>query len=174
MKKILIYHNPNWSKSKNSLRILEDLNIDYEVINYLKDPPSIDDLKIISKKLNLRPKQFIRKGEKDFLNNSINCFIDDDTKLFELMNMYPKIIERPIILINEKGCIGRPPENIYKIIWIYFVQFFLPRNIPKQSQKLFLPNVQLDLSQETIQQKYLVQALSIMAYNQFETDHIYY
>ncbi len=98
------------------MRILEDLNIDYEVINYLKDPPSIDDLKIISKKLNLRPKHFIRKGEKDFLNNSINCFIDDDTKLFELMNMYPKIIERPIILINEKGCIGRPPENIYKII----------------------------------------------------------
>ena len=100
----------------NSLRILEKSNKDFEIIYYLKNPPSVEDLKNISGILNLRPKKFVRKKEQDFLKNKIGSIIENDNELFKLMNQYPKIIERPIILIGNKGCIGRPPDNILKII----------------------------------------------------------
>ena len=116
MEKIIIYHNPGWNKSRNSLRILEKSNKDFEIIYYLKNPPSVEDLKNISGILNLRPKKIVRKKEQDFLKNKIGSVLENDNELFKLMNQYPKIIERPIILIGNKGCIGRPPDNILKII----------------------------------------------------------
>ena len=67
-------------------------------------------------RLNCEPKDIIRKGEKDFKENNIADIVDNKDLLISKMNQFPKIIERPIIIINNKAVIGRPPENIYKII----------------------------------------------------------
>ena len=111
-----IYHNPNWSKSRKSVEILENENIDFEIIQYIKTPPSIDELKQICLKLNCEPKSIIRKGEKDYKENNISEILDNTDLLINKMVQYPKIIERPIIIIDDKAVIGRPPENIYNII----------------------------------------------------------
>ena len=112
----IIYHNPNWSKSRKSVEILENENIDFEIIQYIKTPPSTDELKKICLKLNCEPKSIVRKGEKDYKENNIANILENDDKILDMMAKYPKIIERPIIIIKDKAVIGWPPENIYNII----------------------------------------------------------
>ena len=114
--KNIIYHNPNWSKSRKSVEILKNEGIAFEVIQYLKNPPSTSEIKDICLILNCEPKDIIRKGEKDFKENNIADIVNNKDLLISKMNQFPKIIERPIIIINNKAVIGRPPENIYKII----------------------------------------------------------
>ena len=112
----IIYHNPNWSKSRKSVEILEKAGIKVTIIQYLKDTPSIDRIKDICAILDLRPKELVRKNEKIFKQNNIKEFLENDNKLIEIMFQYPKIIERPIIILNNKGVIGRPPEKIFEIL----------------------------------------------------------
>ena len=86
------------------------------MIKYLDSPLSIEELKDLSQKLQLRPKDFIRKGETEFKELNLVLSLEDDQKLFEAISEYPKLMERPIVVIGGKACIGRPPENILKII----------------------------------------------------------
>ena len=116
MEKIIIYHNPRWGKSRNSVGILDEKGIDYEVVKYLELPPSTEKLKGIAKKLGLKPKDFIRKGEKDYTALNLSSKLNDDNALFEAMSKFPKIIERPIVINGEKAIIGRPPEKILEIL----------------------------------------------------------
>tara|TARA_Y100001970_G_C13852602_1_gene660057 strand:- start:148 stop:501 length:354 start_codon:yes stop_codon:yes gene_type:complete len=116
MKEVKIYHNPRCSKSRQALQILRDNNINPKIIEYLKTPPQKDEIKNISELLSLRPKEFTRKSEKEFKENNFSEVIDQDDKIIEAMTRYPKIIERPIIIIGSKAIIGRPPENVLKIL----------------------------------------------------------
>ena len=112
---VLIYHNPRWGKSRNSVRILEEKNIDYKIIEYLKEPLDIKELKKILKILDLKAIDIIRKSEAEYRDNGIQE-IKDEEKILEAILQYPKILQRPIILNGEKGVIGRPPENILSIL----------------------------------------------------------
>jgi len=112
---ILIYHNPRWGKSRNSVRILKEKKIDYKIIEYLKNPLDIIELKQILKILDLKAEDIIRKTEQDYKDNDIGD-IKDEEKILEAILRYPKILQRPIILNGKKGVIGRPPENILSII----------------------------------------------------------
>ena len=116
MKKFTIYHNPRCSKSRQALQILRDKGIEPNIIEYLKRPLQKDELKNISKTLGLRPKDFIRKNENDFKENNLGKYIENDEKMFEAMVAYPKIIERPIVTLESKAVLCRPPENILKLI----------------------------------------------------------
>ena len=86
------------------------------MIKYLDSPLSIEELKDLSQKLQLRPKDFIRKGETEFKELNLALSLEDDERLFEAISKYPKLMERPIVASEGKACIGRPPENILKII----------------------------------------------------------
>ncbi|MBI65101.1 MAG: hypothetical protein CMG64_02250 [Candidatus Marinimicrobia bacterium] len=70
----------------------------------------------VFQKLNMSPKDVLRKNETEYKENNINAIIDDDDKLIEAIIKFPKILERPIIIIDQKAVIGRPPENIYDIM----------------------------------------------------------
>ena len=85
------------------------------VIEYLKTPPNVNELNNICKKLNKRPKDIIRKGEKEYKLLKIDK-IDRDNGLINAMVKHPKLIERPIVISGEKGIIGRPPENVLKLL----------------------------------------------------------
>ena len=114
---VTIYHNPRWGKSRNSVGILNDKGVKYNIIKYIETPLSPSELKIIAKKLNLKAKDFIRKNEQDFKNLNVSeQKLNNDEEMFEIMSENPKIIERPIIINGNKACIGRPPENILKIL----------------------------------------------------------
>jgi len=112
-----IYHNPRWGKSRKSVEILNKENIKYTIIEYLKYPLNRDMLTKVFQKLNIKPKDALRKNESEYKENNIESLINNEDQLIEAIIKFPKILERPIIIINERAVIGRPPEKIYDIIW---------------------------------------------------------
>jgi len=94
------------------VKLLNEKNVDFDVVEYLKDPLTKDEILILAKKLGKRPKDFIRTSEKDFKDNNVESFINNDQALANAMEELPKIIERPIFVVGENAVIGRPPENI--------------------------------------------------------------
>ena len=112
----VLYHNPRWGKSRKAVLLLEQNNIDFKIVNYLKNPLSVDEILIISEKLDKSPKDFIRKLEADFKENNIISHIDDDNMLALCIEKFPKIMERPIFVNGNKAIIGRPPENVLSIL----------------------------------------------------------
>jgi arsenate reductase len=95
---------------------LRDNGIEPKIIEYLKTPPSFNELEKISKLLDKRPSDFTRKGESEFKDNQLVDLIDKDQEMIYAMIKYPKIIERPIVVKGQKAVIGRPPENIMELL----------------------------------------------------------
>ena len=93
------------------MQLLKENGIEPKIIEYLKTPLAINELKDLSKMMGLRPKEFVRQNETEFKNNDLIQFLDNDSVLFQAMANYPKIMERPIIVRGNKAVIGRPPEN---------------------------------------------------------------
>ena len=116
MKEFTIYHNPRCSKSRQTLQILRDRGIEPSIVEYLKTPLQKDELKKISTSLGFRPKEFVRKNESDFKERNLVNHLEDDDKMIEAMAAYPKIIERPIVVLKDKAVIGRPLDNVLKLI----------------------------------------------------------
>ena len=113
---ITIYHNPRWGKSRNSVGILDEKGIPYNIIKYIDTPLSLTELKELGNKLGLRPKDFIRKGEAEFKDLNLSEKLDNDNALFDAMSKHPKLMERPIVVKGNHARIGRPPEKILEII----------------------------------------------------------
>ena len=116
MKEFIIYHNPRCSKSRQTLQLLRKEGIEPTIVEYLKTPLAKEQLRNISQLLGLRPKDFVRKIEIDFKDNDLSKSLEDDEKIIEAMLSFPKIIERPIVVSGGKAVIGRPPENVQKLI----------------------------------------------------------
>ena len=116
MKKYKIYHNPRCSKSRQTLSLLRENGIEPEVVEYLKTPLQKKELQIISNAVGLKPASFVRKNENDYKENGIAEYLDDDEKVFQYIEKYPKIMERPIVVSNGIGVIGRPPSNVLGLI----------------------------------------------------------
>ena len=116
MSKIYIYHNPRWGKSRESVKILENSNQAFEIIDYIKSPPNPNELQSLSQKLGINASGFIRKNESIFKELNLKLYLDDDLFLFKSMSKNPKLIERPIVVKGDKAVIGRPPENIKVIL----------------------------------------------------------
>tara|TARA_Y100001970_G_scaffold251223_1_gene323767 strand:- start:1664 stop:1927 length:264 start_codon:yes stop_codon:yes gene_type:complete len=87
------------------------------VIEYLKKGMTKSELTQIAKKLNLRPKDFIRKNDKLFKENNYTPLLEDDNKMFDLIVKYPKILERPIVIDKNKAIIARPPELLDEFLF---------------------------------------------------------
>lgn len=112
MKKVTIWHNPRCSKSREALSIAEENSADAEVFKYLDETPSVNELKTVLKMLGfssarewMRTKEEIYK-ELDLKNET------DEEKLLQAMAQNPKLIERPVLIKNDKAIIGRPTSII--------------------------------------------------------------
>ena len=113
---VTIYHNPRCSKSKQTLEILNNKRLQPEIVEYLNDPPSKQQLEHALKLLNLEPRELMRKGEKVYKEAGLDDPSLDREALIDAMVANPILIERPIVLANGKAIIGRPPDNVLKII----------------------------------------------------------
>ena len=116
MNKVLIYHNPRWGKSRESVQILNDLNVEYEIVNYLNNPPTVDELQSLAIKMGLKAREFIRVKEAVFKELDLQPHLDDDTFMFQKMSENPKLIERPIVVKGDRAVLGRPPERIREFL----------------------------------------------------------
>ena len=112
---ITIYHNNRWKKSRETLQLLRDNGHEPNIIEYLKTPPNVNELYDICNKLDKKPNEIIRKGEKEYKLEKIHV-IDMDDELIKAMEKHPKLIERPIVIRGDRGIIGRPPENVLKLL----------------------------------------------------------
>lgn len=96
--------------------MLQERNIDPDIIEYLKTPPDKATLKSILKKLGLSARQLMRTGEPVYTENSLDDDNLDEDQLIEAMIANPILIERPIVLANDRAAIGRPPESVLDIL----------------------------------------------------------
>ena len=113
---VTIYHNPRCSKSRETLQLLQSQGIEPEIVEYLKNPPSVTELEDILQKLAIEPRDLIRKKEAEYKSSGMNDPKLSRESLIEGMVNTPKLIERPIVLANDKAAIGRPPKDVLKIL----------------------------------------------------------
>ena len=112
--KIEIWHNSRCSKSRNALSYLQDKNIELEIKEYLKTPLSVAELKDVLSKLNMKASELVRN--KEDIYKELNLKDVSEEELLEAMVKNPKLIERPIIINNDKAVVARPLENIEKVL----------------------------------------------------------
>ena len=108
-----IYHNPRCRKSREGVQYLTDKKLNFEILYYLKEGVSEDDIKSILKKLNMSAIELVRKNEKIWKDNYKDKVLNEK-EILDVMIKNPKLIERPIIISNEISLIGRPIENVKK------------------------------------------------------------
>ncbi len=113
---IQIYHNPRCSKSRQTLALIEEKNIQPEIIFYLDNAPDTRSIKDILSKLGISPRELLRKGEQAYKDNKLADKTLSDAELIEAMHKHPKLIERPIVIKGDKAVLGRPPENVLQLI----------------------------------------------------------
>jgi arsenate reductase (glutaredoxin) len=113
---VVIYHNPRCSKSRETLALIEKNGIKPTVIEYLKTPPSMGELREILGKLKLRPRELMRKKEPPYAALNLNNEQLSDDALIKAMVENPVLIERPIVVNGAKAALGRPPEAVTVIL----------------------------------------------------------
>lgn len=113
---VKIYHNPRCAKSRETLKLLQEKGIQPEIIEYLKHPPTTEELTEILSKLGLQPRQLMRIKEAEYKENGLDDKSLSDAELIEAMIRIPKLIERPIVLTDGKAAVGRPPEAVLAIL----------------------------------------------------------
>ncbi len=111
-----IFHNPRCSKSRQTLKLLEDNNCEIEIINYLEIDLDVLLIKDTLEKLALKPRDILRKSEQDYRDNNLKREDFSDNELIDYMIKYPKLIERPIVIKEDRAVLGRPPENVLELI----------------------------------------------------------
>ena len=111
-----IYLNPNCTKCRLSMQLLDDKGITPDVTEYLNDPPSVDELKEILDLLSLEPRELMRKHEAPYKELNLDDESLSRDALIQAMVDNPILIERPIVIHNGKATIGRPPEKILDIL----------------------------------------------------------
>jgi len=113
---ISIYHNPRCSKSRQTLALLKEQNIQPRIIEYIKTPPTIETLTEVLSQLDISARDLLRKGEAIYKELNLADKSLTEQQLIEAMCKHPKLIERPIVIHNGKAKIGRPPESVLDIL----------------------------------------------------------
>lgn len=114
--KATIYHNPRCSKCRSALALLEERDLEIEIIEYLKTPPTEQELEGILAKLGMEPRDLMRRKEKLYKEKGLDNPELDRAALIRAMVENPILIERPIVLTGDKAAVGRPVENIAGIL----------------------------------------------------------
>ena len=111
-----IFHNPRCSKSRQTLQLLESKDLILDVVEYLKHPPSRQELEQLLDLLGLEPRELMRTHEKPYKENNLDDPALNRDELIKAMIDHPILIQRPILIHNGKAVIGRPPEKVLDVL----------------------------------------------------------
>ena len=109
------FHNPRCRKSREGLELIKNKNVNPKLIFYLNEPISFEELQNIINKLGISPIDLIRKNETLFKENFKGKSLTDD-QWIQTMIDHPKLMERPIFIVGNKGVVGRPPEKVLELL----------------------------------------------------------
>lgn len=112
---MILWHNPKCSKSREALKLLEEKGEAFEVFKYLDTPPSREEIVTLLGKLGVSARDLMRTKE-DLYKELGLAKVDDEAKLINALAQYPKLIERPILIENNRAVIGRPVEKTIEFI----------------------------------------------------------
>ncbi|MEK7759032.1 MAG: arsenate reductase (glutaredoxin) [Pseudomonadota bacterium] len=113
---VTIYHNPKCAKSRATLKLLERRGIEPTIIEYLKTPPSQTELAGLVKLLGIELRALLRTKEPEYKQAGLDNLKLSDSAILQAMIKHPKLIERPIVIAGRTAALGRPPENVLKIL----------------------------------------------------------
>ena len=115
MSTLTIFHNPKCSKSRETLALIQGRGFKPRIVEYLKAPPTVDELAAIVRMLGIRPEALVRKNEDVFMAKHAGK-TQTDAQWIEAMVADPVLIERPIVVAGGKAAIGRPPERVLSLL----------------------------------------------------------
>lgn len=110
-----IFHNPRCTKSRETLKLLNDKGINPEIVLYLEKTPDASEIKQILSMLNLSAEDLLRKKEAIYRENFCSSKFTED-EWIRIMVENPKLIERPIVLNGDRAVIARPPEKVLELL----------------------------------------------------------
>ena len=114
---ITIYHNPRCSKSRQTLALLEENGVTPTIVEYLKTPPSTATITHLLQLLEMQPRDLMRKNEDEYKVLNLKDESLSNDQLIQAMHETPKLIERPIVVVDyKKAVIGRPPESVLELL----------------------------------------------------------
>ncbi|MFP9115122.1 arsenate reductase (glutaredoxin) [Flavobacterium sp. RHBU_3] len=112
---LTIYHNPRCGKSREGLQLIENLNLPFTTINYIKEPLTQNELTALIKKLGIAPIDLVRTKEALWKEQYKDKNLTDD-EILQALAQNPVLIERPIVVNANKAVIARPAERIHEIL----------------------------------------------------------
>ncbi|MCB1844768.1 MAG: arsenate reductase (glutaredoxin) [Halioglobus sp.] len=115
---LTIYHNPQCSKSRKTLELIQERGITPVIVPYLDEAPTAATTLRLAAALSLPVKALLRTGEQDFKAAMDSLDVNDDRTLAEWLQEHPRLLERPIVIdeVSGKAVIGRPPENVLALL----------------------------------------------------------
>lgn len=113
--KLIIYHNPGCSKSRETLQILKQNNILPDIIEYLENPLGKQELRRIIKLLGVSARSLLRTSEQAYIDAKLDDSATDE-KIIDAICQYPILLQRPIVISGGRAIIGRPPSKVLEII----------------------------------------------------------
>ena len=115
MPAVTIYHNPKCSKSRATLALLAERGIEPQIVEYLETPPTAAELSALVAKLEIEPEQLVRKGEEIYKQEYAGKTLSA-SQWIAAMVRHPILIERPIVVVGNRAVLGRPPENVNRLL----------------------------------------------------------
>lgn len=111
-----LYHNPDCSKSRAALALLESNDINPEIIYYLEHPLSANDIRGLMAKLGITLAELLRHNEPEFDEYDLSDSTLSEELIMDIVVQHPNLIQRPILIHGDRAVIGRPPENVLTLI----------------------------------------------------------
>ena len=112
---VVIYHNARCSKSRSACEIVAGRGIEARIVEYLKTPPSLDELRTVLQKLGMKASELVRRGEEEYKQHYAGRTLTEDEWLDALIE-HPILIERPIVVRGDRAVVGRPPEKVLELL----------------------------------------------------------
>lgn len=115
MKKITVYEKPTCSTCKNVSKILKEMGVEFEKINYYIDPFTKEELIDLIKKMKMKPEELLRKSEVAYKELDMANRLYTENELLDYMVNNPDLVQRPIVVVGNKAILARPAEKIKEL-----------------------------------------------------------
>jgi arsenate reductase len=111
-----IYHNPACGTSRNTLALIRNSGVEPQIVDYLKTPPSREELVVLLHLMGLTPRELLREKGTPFQELGLGDPAKTDAELLDAMMAHPILINRPIVVTPLGAKLCRPSEVVLDIL----------------------------------------------------------